>query len=171
MRHTTPETPRDGIHRSALTRTLPATTGDVTLRRADLTDRERVFEYNFAADVRAVSGSPDVISYSEHVRWFGRRIADPASPIWIVEHHGEPVGTVRIDAHDGANATISIAIAAAARGHGIGKTAIELACTKWCGTVVAEIHESNARSRACFIACGFAKIGKREAFDVYLWSP
>ncbi len=156
----------------AIARALPAhNADDVTLRRADLSDRDRVFEYNFASDVRAVSGSSTVVSYTDHVRWFSRRIVDIASPIWIVEQYGEPVGTVRIDARDGVNARISIALAAGARGHGIGRKAIELACTKWCGTVVAEIHESNARSRACFVACGFAKIGKRESFDVYLWSP
>lgn len=157
---------------TAVARALPQRNAeDVTLRRADLTDRDRVFEYNFSSEVRAVSGSPDVIAYSDHVRWFGKRIAEPASPIWIIEQYGEPVGTVRIDARMDANAKISIALAAAARGHGIGRRAIELACTKWCGAVVAEIHESNAPSRACFTACGFARIGKREAFDVYLWSP
>ncbi|MGE0399528.1 MAG: GNAT family N-acetyltransferase [Kofleriaceae bacterium] len=157
---------------SAIARALPANNADdVTLRRADLSDRDRVFEYNFASDVRAVSGSPVAVSYSDHVRWFGKRIVDVASPIWIVEQYGEPVGTVRIDVRDGMNARISIALAAAARGHGIGRKAIQLACTMFCGAVVAEIHESNTRSSACFTACGFTKIGKRQAFDVYLWSP
>ena len=156
----------------AVARALPASTNtDVTLRRADLSDRERVFEYNFSPEARAVSGSTSAVSYSDHVRWFSARIGDPASPIWIVEQFGEPVGTVRIDVRDGVNARMSIALAATARGHGVGRKAIEIACTKWCGAVTAEIHESNARSRACFTACGFAKIGHREAFDVYLWSP
>jgi spore coat polysaccharide biosynthesis protein SpsF len=156
----------------AVARALPQRNNDdITLRRADLTDRERVFEYNFASDVRAVSGSTTAVSYLDHVRWYGRRIIDPASPIWIIEQYGEPVGTVRIDARDGVNARISIALAPGARGHGIGRKAIQVACTKWCGAVVAEIHESNTRSSACFTACGFAKIGNREAFDVYLWSP
>jgi len=157
---------------TAVARALPARNNDdVTLRRANLTDRERVFEYNFASDVRAVSGSPTAVAYADHVRWYGRRIIDPASPIWIVEQYGEPIGTVRIDACNGVNARISIALAPGARGHGIGRRAIELACTKWCGAVVANIHESNARSRTCFTACGFAKIGKHDGFDVYLWSP
>ena len=140
------------------------TTSDVTLRRADLTDRDRVFDYNCSASTNAVS-------YSQHVRWFSGRIADPTSPIWIIEQYGEPVGTVRIDAKDGVNAKMSISLAAHAQGRGIGTYAIEAACTKWCGAVVAEIHESNTRSKTCFTACGFAKIGRRDAFDVYLWSP
>jgi RimJ/RimL family protein N-acetyltransferase len=156
---------------AVIARALPANNEEITLRRANLADRERVYEYNFASDVRAISGSQEPVPYSDHVRWFGKRMIDPASPIWIIEQYGEPVGTVRIDARFDTNATISIALAATARGHGVGRKAIELACIKWCGAVVAEIHESNARSRACFIACGFARIGKREAFDVYLWSP
>jgi RimJ/RimL family protein N-acetyltransferase len=157
---------------TAVARALPThNADDITLRRADLTDRERVYDYNCASDVRAVSGSQTAVSYSDHVRWYSMRIVDVTSPMWIVEQYGEPIGTVRIDARGGANAKISIALAASARGHGIGRKAIEIACTKWCGTLVAEIHETNARSHACFTACGFAKIGKREAFDVYLWSP
>ena len=149
---------------TAVARALPARdNADITLRRADLADRERVYEYNFAAAT--------TVSYSDHVRWFSTRIIDPSSPIWIVEQYGEPVGTVRIDARDGVNARISIALASNARGHGIGRKAVELACTKWCGAVVAESPESNPRCRACFTACGFSKIGRRDAVDVYLWSP
>lgn len=156
---------------SALAKAVHVHEEDVTIRRADLTDRERVYEYNFASDVRAVSGSQATVTYADHVRWFSQRIVDITSPIWIIEHLGEPVGTVRIDAREGVNARISIALAERARGHGIGKKAIQLACTRWCGAVVAEIHPSNARSRACFTSCGFAKIGTRDAFDVFLWSP
>ncbi len=75
---------------TAVARSLPThDNADVTLRRADLTDRERVYEYNFASDVRAVSGSPNTVSYSDHVRWFSTRIIDPSSPIWIVEQYGD----------------------------------------------------------------------------------
>ncbi|HEY4176517.1 MAG TPA: GNAT family N-acetyltransferase [Kofleriaceae bacterium] len=155
----------------ALTHPVYRSDADVTLRRADHTDRERVYEYNFSPDVRAVSGSPTAVSFHDHAGWFAKRIMDPSSPLWIIEHAGQPVGTIRIDARDGTNATISIAISSPARGCGIGKRAIQLACTKWCGAVIAEIHESNARSVAAFTASGFARIGRRDAYDVYLWNP
>lgn len=143
----------------------------VSLRRADATDCERVYEYNFAADVRAVSGTHDRVSLENHTLWYRARIADPASPIWIIERGGRACGTVRIDALPGSNPKISIALAANARGRGVGRRAIELACLRWCGAVIAEIHESNAASRACFMACGFSKIGRRGELDVFLWSP
>ena len=143
----------------------------VSLRRADASDRERIYEYNCSPDVRAVSGSSKAVSFAEHSRWYQSRLADPYSPMWIIESDGRECGTVRIDARDGHNPKISIALAATARGRGVGRRAIELACLKWCGAIVAEIHETNYGSRACFTACGFSKIGRRGELDVYLWSP
>ena len=145
-------------------------TEHVMLRRAELADCERVYEYNFAPDVRAVSGSQVAVPYADHARWFGRRIADPTYPIWIVEQAGQAVGTVRIDRLD-ASGRISIALSAEARGRGTGRRAIALACASWDGPVIAEIHPSNDRSRACFVACGFAPRGRNDALDVFAWSP
>lgn len=155
----------------ALTHAVYRNDAEVTLRRADHTDRERVYEYNFSSEARAVSGSPTAVSFHDHAGWFAKRLMDPSSPFWIIEHAGQPVGTVRIDARDGHNAKISISLAATARGCGIGKRAIQLACTKWCGAVTAEIQESNARSCAAFTASGFARIGRRGDYDIYLWNP
>lgn len=143
----------------------------VTLRRARMWDCERIYAYNGAPEVRALSATPGVIRLADHEAWFARRIADVGSPFWVVELDGEPVGSVRIDARSGTNARISIALDPCARGRGVGRRAILLACADWRGVVIAEIHESNAQSRACFTACGFTRMGKREAFDVYQWSP
>lgn len=148
-----------------------STSTGVTLRRATLADCERVHAYNNATDVRALSGSSGTILLPDHEQWFVQRIASISSPFWIVEIGWRPVGCVRIDARVGRNARISIALDASARGLGIGRRAIRLACEDWRGVVIAEIHESNARSRACFTACGFVPMGKRDAFDVYQWSP
>ena len=49
---------------------------------------------------------------------------------WIIEHDDEAVGTVRID--DG---RLSIALAATARGKGLGKIAHELEAACMCGRV------------------------------------
>ncbi|MEJ7598292.1 MAG: GNAT family N-acetyltransferase [Kofleriaceae bacterium] len=143
----------------------------ITLRRAEPGDCQRVHDYNFSADARAVSGSTAAVSYADHARWFGNRLADRAAPIWIVEHGGAPIGTVRIDVRDGATARISIALEAAGRGNGNGRRAVELACASWKGPVIAEIHPANARSRTCFLACGFAQVGTRDGFDVLSWTP
>lgn len=145
---------------------------EVTLRPAGPDDARRVYEYNCTPEVRALSGNPAPVSIDQHARWYARRLADPASPMWIVEENGEPVGVLRIDRHDHRDEPrISIALAPAARGRAIGRRALVLACARWAAPVTAEIHESNAASRACFAACGFSRVGKRDAFDLYRWSP
>ena len=132
----------------------------VTLRAAAIADCERVWQWNFAADVRAMSNDPTIVELATHAAWYVDRIAKGA--IWIVECEGEDAGVVRIDA-----GRISIALAAGARGRGIGKRAIALACVAWGGPVVAQIRCDNQPSRAAFEACGFVSNGR----ETYEWRP
>jgi RimJ/RimL family protein N-acetyltransferase len=135
----------------------------VTLRAATLDDCERVWQWNFAADVRAMSNDPTIVELVRHSAWYVHRLAKGA--FWIIEHDGEPVGTVRID--DG---RISIAVVASARGKGIGKRAIAAACEAWAQPVVAQVRLDNRSSRAAFEAAGFVSTGDAEMVT-YQWSP
>jgi RimJ/RimL family protein N-acetyltransferase len=141
----------------------------IALRAAAPADCELVWMWNFAADVRAMSGDPTIVELSSHAAWYGLRIADATAPMWIVESARAPVGVVRIDA-DG---RISIALGADARGRGIGRRAITAACEAWGRTVTAEIRHDNAASRACFEACGFVAAADQRDADLitYTWSP
>jgi GNAT superfamily N-acetyltransferase len=132
----------------------------VSLRAAALADCERVWQWNFAEDVRAMSNDPSIVALATHAAWYVDRIAKGA--IWIVEHEGEDVGVVRID-----GGKISIALAAGARGRGVGKRAIAAACAAWGGPVVAQIRNDNQPSRAAFEACGFVSNGR----ETYEWRP
>lgn len=132
----------------------------VVLRPATLADCERVWQWNFAADVRAMSNDPTIVALATHAAWYVDRIAKGA--IWIVECDGEDVGVVRID-----GGKISIALAASARGKGVGKRAIAAACAAWGGPVVAQIRSDNQTSRAAFLACGFVSNGR----ETYEWRP
>ena len=62
----------------------------IALRDARPDDAERVYAWNCAADVRAVSGDPRPVALADHVRWYRRRLRDGA--IWIIESDGEPLG-------------------------------------------------------------------------------
>jgi RimJ/RimL family protein N-acetyltransferase len=132
----------------------------VALRVAVLADCERVYDWNFAADVRAVSNDPTIVDVARHAAWFVDRLRRPA--FWIIEADGIAVGSVRID--DG---RISIALDPRARGKGIGKTAIRRACAAWAAPVIANIRTENTASRACFEACGFTPADPA----TYHWSP
>jgi RimJ/RimL family protein N-acetyltransferase len=135
----------------------------VTLRPATLDDCERVWQWNFAADVRAMSNDPTIVELARHATWYIHRI--PEGAFWIVECDGKPVGVVRID-----HGTISIALAAAARGKGIGKRAIAAACEAWAKPVVAQVRGDHPPSRAAFEAAGFVGTGDAELIT-YRWTP
>jgi len=150
----------------------PAASGPgVTLRRALASDSEAIWGWNFAPDVRARSRSSAVVTLAEHTRWLARRLDDDASPIWVIEQHGAPVGVVRLDDGAGARARISIALASGARGHGVGRSAISNVCRSWRRPIVAEILTDNAGSRACFEACGFHLVAVRDGVAIYHWEP
>jgi len=136
----------------------------IELRAATLDDCERVWAWNFAPDVRAVSNTP-AVSMEEHARWYSARL-EQDTPMWIVLADEMPVGVVRLEP-DAGIARISIALAGEARGRGIGRTAIRTVCGRWRQPIVAEIHSANAASIACFAACDFEPIGH----DLYRWSP
>lgn len=120
----------------------------IALRAATLEDCERVWEWNFAPDVRAISNAPTVVKLDHHATWFATRL--DAGAFWIIEVAGFACGSVRID-----GGRISIALAVSARGRGIGKQAIAAACATWAQPVTAQVREDNQPSRAAFEACGF----------------
>lgn len=143
---------------------------NVALRAARTEDCEQVYAWNCAPDVRAVSRDARPIHFDDHRRWFARRMK-LATPLWIIEADGEPAGTVRLDRDEHARISISIALGAAARGRGIGRRAIELACARWAAVVHAEILDTNLASRACFEACGFVPLEHHANLVTYVWTP
>jgi L-amino acid N-acyltransferase YncA len=141
----------------------------VSLRAAAAADCVQVYAWNFAPDVRAVSGRRTIVSLAEHSAWYTRRITDGG--IWIVLVSGAPVGVVRIDGSG--PGMISIALDATARGRGVGKRAIAAACDAWARPVVAQIRNDNLPSRAAFEACGFTAVATMSTDELvtYTWRP
>jgi RimJ/RimL family protein N-acetyltransferase len=129
-------------------------------RPATAADGPRLLEWRNDPSVRAVSGTTRTISASEHAAWLPRVLADPERTLLIVEREGDPVGSVRFDRRDG-EAEISITVAPAQRGYGIGAQAIrettehELAARAALGRVVARVGAANAPSRRAFEHAGY----------------
>lgn len=143
----------------------------VALRPAVPADCEAVYRWNCAPDVRAWSKAGGEVSFLEHVQWYAARIRDPQRPIWIIEEHFAPVGTVRLEPVPNGVARISIAIAPEARGRNIGRAAIAAACRAWNRPIVAEIYADNVASRAAFEACGFHSVVECDGLLTYHWDP
>jgi RimJ/RimL family protein N-acetyltransferase len=146
-------------------------TDRVSLRDATPDDCEQIYAWNFAPDVRRVSGQPTTVQLADHRAWYAARLATAASaPMWVVEDDGVAIGVIRID-DIGGNGRMSIALAASARGRGIGQRAISAACTVWARPVIAQIRDDNSRSRTCFEACGFVAHSTDEHLVTYHWRP
>jgi RimJ/RimL family protein N-acetyltransferase len=152
-------------------------TESLALRPARGDDSHRVWEWNFAPDVRLQSLDARAVGFDEHDRWWTKRLAaDPAcTATWIVELDGSPVGVVRIDPiEDAGGDRISIALAPTMRRRGIGRRAIALACRRWARPIVAEIVDGNVASTTAFASAGFALHATRTGtrpIHVYRWSP
>jgi RimJ/RimL family protein N-acetyltransferase len=135
------------------TRTRPG----LDLRLATAADGEAIWRWNNDATVRQMSLDPRAIPRDVHDVWMTDHLGDRDHRMWIVELSGEPIGVVRIARTGGAGpGTISIALDRTARGLGLGRATIKLACARDGGPIVAEILSENRPSIACFEACGFA---------------
>lgn len=143
----------------------------VVLRPARSEDCEAIWRWNFAPDVRAWSRHAEPVGLVEHTRWFARRLAEHDAPMWVIEEGNHGVGVVRLEQTRHGRARISIALAAFARGRGVGRTAIAEVCRLWARPIVAEIFTDHAASRACFEACGFRAIATERGVVTYHWDP
>lgn len=82
-----------GIRRIAHKLGLPS----LTLRRAQLSDSESIYQWRNQADVRAFSFDSEPISFDKHQGWYAASMSNPDRVLLIGESHGEPVGVVRFD--------------------------------------------------------------------------
>ena len=148
----------------------------VTLRRARGEDVELVWEWGFEAELRAAMRSPRVVLYRHYEQWFAVRLADRLTAIWIIEDAGASAGVVLIDRNDKQGLPrLTIVLGRRARGRGIGRRALELACEQWQRPLLAEVDAVNESAIACLEASGFERTIEREDGAAmrysFLWSP
>ncbi len=98
------------------------------LRLVRENDCQQLYEWARDRVARAASFHSAPISWAEHSRWFGERMQDPQSVIYIGERideaaGGEAVGLVRFQLRDG-EAVLSVNVAPRFRGEGWGRELI-----------------------------------------------
>lgn len=69
----------------------------LTLRRAQLTDSESIYQWRNQAHVRQFSLDSESISYDAHQAWYSATMSNPNRVLLIGECRGEPAGVVRFD--------------------------------------------------------------------------
>jgi [ribosomal protein S18]-alanine N-acetyltransferase len=96
-----------------------------------------------------------------HVAWLAARLAAPTCRIWIGSTGGVPSGVVRFEIDADGRAVVSIAVDAAARGHGIGRVLLRQGLDAARAELRhagfrAWVRADNAASIALFGSAGFA---------------
>jgi len=137
----------------------------INLRVAEPRDEERLLIWRNDPGVREAAFTQDEISAESHHTWFENKLADPACRIVVVEEDGTPVGQVRFDRLDDGRGEIHIAIAAEARGRGVGREALRLAVYRapeliGAQHILARVKESNESSLRMFRSVGFVETAR-----------
>lgn len=120
--------------------------------------------------VRALSRHPGEISWAEHCRWLERMQGDPQCLFLVAWRDGHRVGVVRFNRRRDRDAwEVSITIAPAAQGHGLGRVVlaagIEALRQDHPGAkVLAAVQSGNLASERLFLGAGFVPVPSDEAF-------
>lgn len=159
-----------GIVARLLTGFVPSGAGPLRLREATDADSERIWLWRNDPLMRAMAKSSDPIPWHVHDHWFGAALASAETELLIGESGGEPVGMIRFDAVEGGAYLVSINVAPARRGHGIGAALLREGCRVFglrhpdC-SLEAEIRRGNTASERIFTGCGFVPTGEIAGSD------
>jgi RimJ/RimL family protein N-acetyltransferase len=132
----------------------------VSFRLAGEKDCKRIWKWRNDRTTREASFNSNPILYTEHKRWFSRRLKDPKCCIFIVStSYGKEVGYVRFEISD-EEAEISVGIDKDERGRGYGAAAIQNASDhllkiKPIHRIIARIKRDSPASIGAFTRAGF----------------
>jgi UDP-2,4-diacetamido-2,4,6-trideoxy-beta-L-altropyranose hydrolase len=129
---------------------------DVTLRLAEVNDRDLILAWQQNPGTRRFSHNPQPPTAAEHARWFAQTIDDPSRMLLIAQCGREPAGMLRLDREAANRCKISILTAPDRYRQGIGTAALALARRL---LVRAELHaevlQANEASRVMFRRAGY----------------
>jgi RimJ/RimL family protein N-acetyltransferase len=137
----------------------------VSLRRAVADDCRQVWLWRNDETTRAASFDSEPIAFETHRRWFDESLQRPDRHLFIVLAGGREAGVVRLDVTEAAG-TVSIYLASAWRGRGVGPSA--LAALEriafgplGLGRMEARVKADNRASLEAFRKAGFATVAAK----------
>jgi UDP-2,4-diacetamido-2,4,6-trideoxy-beta-L-altropyranose hydrolase len=147
-----------GAHRvvETLRRKDPA----LLVRRAGDDDCRPIWEWANDPTTRAASFSPEAIPWQRHIDWFTKKLGEPSCYFYVVtDIRRQPIGMVRYDTQE-KEAVVSINIAPAQRGRGLGAEALRASARRLFDesdvrTVLALVKPENRVSVAAFERAGY----------------
>ena len=137
----------------------------ITLRKAVKNDSRFLFELRNEEAVRRVSRHSEPIAFSDHEKWFEKKLKDRSSLILIAEESGIPIAQARFDIKE-QNAEISVAVISVFRGKGYGTKIIAEATKLFFEkyhkilAVHAYANLENAASVRSFIKANYRHLGE-----------
>ncbi len=147
---------------------------NLNLKKARSEDVDLLFEWANDRGVRENSFNTAPIAYEEHVKWFGKILADESVHQYILYEDDIPAGQVRLNI-EGKNARISFSVAEKNRGRGLGSAMLMmlpelLVKDKITGVtkLVGEVKHENAASARAFEKCGYARHERERCLEFEL---
>lgn len=135
------------------------TAATLTARPATRDDAQRLHAWRNDEQTRLASRTPEPVPWEDHLRWLSGSLDRPDRELLVVEHAGEPVGTVRWDHHAGIGWEVSITLAPHARGRGLALPVLEAGeralATASPTRLLAVVHERNGASQRLFARAGY----------------
>jgi len=128
----------------------------IEMRRADVDDSAKLFEWRNHPRIREVSRNADIIDWHDHQRWFAAVLADSEKILLIGQRLESTIGVVRFD-KQGDEAEISIYLVPDAASSGLGQSLLKSA-EQWLvlnhpeiSKIYAHVLGGNERSRRLFL--------------------
>lgn len=154
-----------GAERVAHAMAVPGDTG-WAIRPAGPDDVEPLWEIASDPTVRRMAFDPAAFAFPQHERWFASRLVSADTRFWVAERDGTIGGFVRYDRVDARRADIDVAVAAAARGGGLGTRLLAETCWDACGllgvaSVRGVVFTENDASQRAFSNANFAVVGAK----------
>lgn len=130
----------------------------LNIRLANCTDCENIFNLSNNPVVRANSINKEPILWDNHIKWFKERIKNINEPFYVVEdNNGKFIAQVRFDKKNGEN-IISVSIAKAFRGKGLGAKIIKECSEKSnLSPIYAYVKKDNIASKKVFIKANYTE--------------
>jgi UDP-2,4-diacetamido-2,4,6-trideoxy-beta-L-altropyranose hydrolase len=143
----------------------------VTIRNACMSDADIIYKWQSDPNTRKYSHNAEVPQYEEHVNWLEKKLAEPASYFYIIEHDNKAAGVLRLDYQENTQNNIyiiSIYISPDHYQQGLGAIALNYANLLFDKSELhAEILEDNVASKKLFVKTGYIKSSEQNLYIKY----
>ena len=144
----------------------------VTIRNANTNDADIIYKWQLDATTRKYFHDTYVPEYDKHIKWFEKKLAEPKSFFYIIEHNNQAAGVLRLDYQDNIKKNtyiVSIYISPDKCQQGLGSIALGYMDRLFDSSELhAEILEDNIASKKLFMKSGYIRSNKQ---DLYIKHP